>query len=148
MINLRKSGTVNTISIYPEISSLYSNSPSGGYDLYVTQDYNDQETLLSASLINTPTEFDPRLVLQIQSQDVPSSSGLYKTQLQEFVLRSDTWGNTNTKWVDADNRWSDRAKFDRRNIDVDRAYVSGSDIPVFTSYTSPDETGRYTTYNG
>ena len=148
MINLHKSGTTNTISIYPESGSIYYSSPSGSFSLELTQDYDQNVTEVSATLINTPTEFNPRLTLQISSSAIPSYSGLYTVKVNEYVALRPKWGNTHTKWFDAHWQWSQtQAVGNKRILDTDRAFVSGSDTPVFTQYASPDETGAYITYN-
>jgi len=46
-------------------------------------------------------------------------------------------------------KWSDSTFIGTyTSLDEDRAWVSGSDVPSFTQYTSPDETGAYNIYHG
>ena len=149
MINLHHAGPVNTFAIYPESGSIYAYEPDGKFELTLTQDYNQSESVVIVSLINNPTEFSPRLVFQANSVDIPKATGLYTIQLKEFreVLLRLIWGQQHTLWGDTHVRWDGvEARFGERTLDTDRAYVSGSDIPSFNQYISPDEDGRYITY--
>jgi len=148
MINLHKSGTTNTISVYPESGSIYFDNPSGSFVLELTQDYDQSTTEIPASLLNTPTEYNPRLTLQLDSIFVPDYTGLYTVKVKELLAIRTTWSQTNIKWELANWLWSSaQGSGISRVIDTDRAFISGSDTPVFKQYASPDENGAYTTYN-
>ena len=169
MLNFRKTGATNTVSIYPESSSIYFNDPSGTFQIQLTQDYDQSVSTLNATLLNTPTQFSPRLTLQVNTVEVPSYTGLYSVEVVESIATRARWGETNVIWSQANWQWSSpTARYNERVIDIDRAFVSGSDVPVFiqyttssveyiyesgsvfpgpTQYVSPDENGAYYTYN-
>lgn len=169
MVNFYKSGLLNTISIYPESGSIYFNNPEGNFEIELTQDYDQSVTLLTPALLNTPTEFSPRLTLQVTTNQVPSYTGLYSLVLKEYLAQQLTWIEAHTIWASTHRKWSQKdAITGLRILDNDRAFVSGSDVPTFISYTtssveyiyqsgsavtppiqyaSPDETGAYITYN-
>ncbi len=147
MINLNRAQNTNTIAIYPESASIYYNNPSGSFELQVSQDYNRNTGSIPLALLNSPTEFSPRLVFQILGSTIPSSSGIYTYTLEEFITVSNTWIEQNTIWSLTDLQWgSGEDKSSARTLDVDRAWISGSDIPEFNQYVSPDEDGYYVTY--
>jgi hypothetical protein len=169
MLNFYKTGLTNTVSIYPESSSLYFDNPSGSFQIELTQDYDQSVSTLDATLLNTPTQFSPRLTLQVTTNQVPSYTGLYSVELKEFLKSSLKWIDANTIWSQTHRKWSAKdAIIGERLLDIDRAFVSGSDVPVFKQYTtssveyiyesgsvdplpkqyvSPDEQGAYITYN-
>lgn len=169
MLNFYKAGLNNTVSIYPESGSLYFDSPSGSFQIQLTQDYDQSVTTLDATLLNTPTQFSPRLTLQVTTNQVPSYTGLYTVELKEFLAQQLKWIEANTIWSQTNRKWSQKDSIvGERLLDIDRAFVSGSDVPVFkqyttssgeyiyesgsvdpapTQYVSPDEQGAYITYN-
>ena len=169
MVNFFKNNLTNTISIYPESGSLYFDSPSGSFEIQLTQDYDQSVTTLVATLLNTPTQFSPRLTLQVASNQIPDYTGLYSLVLKEYINQQLKWSEVNTLWSTTHQKWSDVTfKTGLRNLDTDRAFVSGSDVPTFiqyttssteyiyesgsvvpayTQYVSPDENGAYITYN-
>jgi len=169
MINLHKTGTVNTISVWPENPTVHNDQPNQIFEITLTQDYDKSKTVIPGVLVNNPTTFTPRLVLQVSSSDVPPYSGLYTFQLVEALRGPATWGEIDERWIEIQKLWPD-VTVDKSYVllDNDRAYVSGSDDPVFISYTTssietiygsgsviPDpteyittnETGSYITYH-
>lgn len=169
MINFYKSAVTNTISVWPEEDSLHLSNPNQIFQITLTQDYDQSTTVLEGVLINSPTPYNPRIILQVSSSDVPSYTGLYTFKLTELLRGPMTWGEYDTLWKDANELWPD-VTIDKNFVllDNDRAYVSGSDVPVFVSYTTsstetiyqsgsiiPDptqyittnETGSYITYH-
>ena len=169
MVNFFKNNLTNTISIYPESGSLYFDNPSGSFEIQLTQDYDQSVTTLTATLLNTPTQFSPRLTLQVTSNQIPDYTGLYSLELKEYLAQHLKWSEANTIWSQTHRKWSQRdAITGERILDTDRAFVSGSDVPTFiqyttssteyiyesgsvvpayTQYVSPDENGAYITYN-
>jgi len=168
MVNFFRNNATNTISIYPESGSLYFDNPSGSFEIQLTQDYDQSVTTLTATLLNTPNQFNPRLTLQVPSAQVPYYTGLYSLVLNEYLDLQVKWSEANTKWSLTNRKWSDRGEVGLRTLDIDRAFVSGSDVPVFiqyttssqeyiydsgsvipttTQYVSPNEYGAYITYN-
>ncbi len=149
MPNYHTNGPLNTIAIYPESGSIFALDPSGSFEIVLTQDYDQKTTTVQAALINTPTEFSPRLVLQVSTSDLPSASGLYTLKLDEAIVEKlkIRWIEAHTIWSETHRKWNGFTERQfNRTIENDRAYVSGSDDPQFTQYVSPDETGAYITY--
>jgi len=169
MVNFFKNAATNTVSIYPESSSLYYDNPSGSFEIELTQDYDQSVTTVTATLLNVPTQFSPRLTLQVTTNQVPSYTGLYSLSLKEYLAQQLKWIEAHTIWSQTHRIWSQKdAITGERILDTDRAFVSGSDVPVFiqyttssqeyiygsgsvipttTQYVSPDEDGAYITYN-
>lgn len=137
MINLHKTGELNTIAIWPEVPSVYDDQPNQVFEITLIQDYDQSQTVLEGFLINNPTPQTPRIILQVSSSEVPNYTGLYSFQLREAIRGRATWGEINEKWSEIHKLWPD-VTVDRNFVllDGDRAFVSGSDVPVFVSYTT------------
>lgn len=148
MINLHKSGPINTVTIYPDSGSIYATNPNVAYEFELVQDYDQKTTIVSATLINYPTEFSPRLTLQLPTNEVPDASGLYTFSLYEYLAQQIKWIEAHTIWAQTHVQWGESGRSGVRKIEENRAFVAGTDTPTFTQYVSPDETGKYTTYNG
>lgn len=150
MQNLEYSATgFKYISVYPEYTASYVGNASASYTLDYVQDYDQSSGSLDLTLLNTPNKVDPRLTFRLSKSQIPSASGFYTIQIKEGLADRRTWGSTNVKWSAADFEWSDTSPVAGDTIlDTDRAWVSGSDVPAFTQYESPYETGTYTTYHG
>lgn len=171
MINLyySSSGTL-PIAVYPEVtaSSYPINTVSSSFSLEVVQEYDRSSGSLDLTLINIPNKVTPRLVFSYNRNEVPQYSGQYNATVKETKLARRKWGTTHTQWSSATWKWSDVLSPSEVNvIDIDRAWVSGSDFASFDVYTSsssetiyesgssypaveyasPDETGAYTTYH-
>ena len=167
MLYFRNSGSLQSLTLWPEVSASLALETSGSIDLKVIQDYDQSETIIPATLLNTPTSANPRIVFQVQTADVPAYKGLYTVYLREFIPERPKWGTTNTLWADANWRWSDtEVVFEYRILDEDRGtvqgldteeitqylisaseYIYGEGVETATEYISPDETGVYTTYH-
>ena len=169
MLNLEYSSSgVTTQAIWPEVSSSYANNPSGSFVLTLSQEYDRSETELTGTLLNNPTPITPRLILQFNRSQLPEYSGQYTAELKEGLVRRYKWGTTNVKWSEANWIWNTATQLtEARVLDIDRAWVSGSDFATFdvytssstetiydsgsaypaTEYVSPDENGTYTTYH-
>lgn len=147
MLYLNNTGTT-TLTVWPEVSSSYLPG-SGSLRLKLTDDLSEEVTYVPATLLNTPTAFTPRLVFSVTASNLPAVSGQYTVEIQEYIPVVFTWGNANVKWGEADFTWGTGAGISGLLvIDNDRAYNKGTDVPTATLYTSPDEIGRYTVYNG
>ena len=149
MINFYKSGTSQTIAIWPEVSSSYYASPSGSFYLELTQDYDQSKTEVPVEILNTPTSFQPRLIISVPSSEVPAYSGYYDVKLYEYIIVDALiWSTTSITWSDAEIKWnSPSGKSAERLLDEDRGHVSGSDYPETNQYVSAFETGSYITYH-
>jgi len=147
MLNLRNYGTT-TLAIWPEVDSTYLPG-SGSLRLKLTDDLSEEVTYVPATLLNTPTDFTPRLIFSVTASDLPAPYGQYTVEVQEYLLTAFTWGSADVKWGEANFTWITGAGVSGvLVIDNDRAYVQGTDYPTSTTYTSPDENGAYTVYNG
>lgn len=149
MINFNTSQATNTFSVYPESSSLYANSSSGSFYVELIQSMDLSSGSFEVSLLNTPTEFSPRLTLQATDIE-PKITGQYTFKLFEKVTGERlTWGATHTQWSQLHQKWSDVTSggLIGRLIDTDRAYVQGDNNPTITTYSTSNEEGAFTTYN-
>lgn len=167
MLYFRNSGSVQSMTIWPEVSASLALEPSGGLDLRLIQDYDESETIVPITLLNTPTRNNPRLVFSVPISKVPAYKGLYTVYLREFIEERPVWGTTNKLWSEANWEWSDSSvAFEYKVIDQDRGtvegldtqeilqylvssseYIYGSGVESVKQYISPDETGAYTTYH-
>lgn len=167
MLYFRNSGSVQSMTIWPEVSASLALEPSGGLDLRLVQDYDLSETIVPATLLNTPNRNNPRLVFSVPVDSVPEYKGLYTVYLREFIPERPKWGTTNKLWSEANWKWSDTVVvFDYRVIDQDRGtvqgldteeiiqylvssseYIYGEGVDTTKEYISPDEDGAYTTYH-
>lgn len=146
-----RSGSGNqSIAIWPETDSIYFNNPSGSFSLSYSQDLDRSSGSIDLTLLNTPDSVTPRLVFSLPNNQVPQFSGYYTVTLKENLTEGvKKWGQETNTWTSAAFKWSDSSYIvNSRELDVDRAWVSGSDQPSFTQYVSADEDGTYTTYHG
>lgn len=145
-----QTGSTQSIAIWPESSSIYFNNASGSFSLSYVQDLDRSSGSIDLTLLNTPTSITPRLVFRLNNNEVPQYGGFYTVTLKEELTEPvRKWGTESDQWFAADYKWSSNIDvLVTRNLDVDRAWVSGSDTPEFTSYASADENGAYTTYHG
>ena len=85
----------------------------------------------------------------ISQNSIPSYSGLYTIEVYQAGGQNYQWDSTAVQWnamaVDWQDAGSGKIGESLRTI---RASVSGSNNPAFTEYSSPNELGKYTTYNG
>ena len=144
------SGT-QTIAVWPDVTSSLASNPSASFDMVLSNDYSKAETTVELSLINTPTSVTPRLVFSLNKAQLPSYTGNYTITIREQLDVPAIWGQINVAWTDYDKLWSSATapgQAGGTTLDTDRAWVSGSDVPTFSQYTSPDETGAYSIYHG
>ena len=143
------SGT-QTIAVWPDSDPSFSLLSSASYDMVLVNDLGQQSTTVDLTLQNTPTSVTPRLVFSLNRSELPSYTGNYTITIREAVGLYDLiWGTTDQTWSEIQAKWSDSTYGGLpTTLDTDRAWVSGSDVPSFTQYTSPDETGAYNIYHG
>ena len=150
MINFNTSQASNTFSVYPESSSLYWNSPSGSFYVELIQSMDLSSGSFEVSLLNTPTDFSPRLTLQ-ETTGIPEITGQYIFKLYEEIRGEQLqWGNAHFKFSELHQLWSDvtnAGSEGTRLLDTDRAYVQGNNNPDITTYSTNNEQGAFTTYN-
>lgn len=146
-----RSGSGNqSKAIWPETNSIYYNNPSGSFSLSYSQDLDRSSGSIDLTLLNTPDSVTPRLVFSLPNNQVPQYSGFYTVTLKENLTEGvKKWGQESSTWTAASFKWSDSSYIvTSRELDEDRAWVSGSDGTSFTSYISSDEDGAYITYHG
>tara|TARA_R110000787_G_C13075478_1_gene409534 strand:+ start:42 stop:500 length:459 start_codon:yes stop_codon:yes gene_type:complete len=151
MINLIKEGTSNTIAISPASASFYFSLNSGSFNLNVTQDYDQSSgSLPLTKLAPIPAGYyNNYLLFSIESAIIPSYSGFYTAELEEYIEGpAAVWGTATFTFGGADFAWNaDKTRQGRRTINTDRAKVVGTDQPSYISYTEANQDGQYTTYN-
>ena len=141
MLRLDKSKN-NTIALHLNTTESLSS------ELFL--DYSQDYDLSSGSIPFTITETKGKYRIgTIASVYVPSYSGLYTIEVYEAGGVSYPWDSTAVQWNAMAVRWNEAGSgkigAPIRNI---RASVSGSNNPSFTEYSSPNELGKYSTYNG
>ena len=94
MLYFSNSGSTQTLTVWPEVSASIALEPSGGLELKVVQDYDQSETIIPATLLNTPTKYNPRLVFSVLTANIPEYGGLYTVELKETIGRRTKWGET------------------------------------------------------
>jgi len=144
------SGT-QTIAVWPEVTSSLASNPSASFDMTLSSDYSKAETTVELTLLNTPTSVTPRLVFSLNKAQLPAYTGNYTITIREQLDVPAIWGQIATFWTDYDKIWSSAVApggTTSNTLDTDRAWISGSDVPTFSQYTSPDETGAYSIYQG
>ena len=140
-----------TIAVWPDTPA---SSATNSFRMLLSSDYDQSSTTVDLTLQNTPTRVVPRLVFSLNKAQLPSYTGNYTITIQEAPstqVKNFIWGQTDVTWKQIQAKWSD-ATFtgagDFVSLDEDRAWISGSDVPSYTQYLSPDETGAYSTYHG
>ena len=146
MIQLSKNQTTNTVAVLPdtEITGTIVGLRFSG-----SQDYNRNTASFDGDLISNFDNTD-WAIAQISGSTLPSASGLYTFDVIRIIASGPAiWNTFNEQWQLADTPWDDAMYFELgEQLTTVRAYNSGSDVPVFTQYQSPNENGFYTTYLG
>ena len=146
---LYNSTGTQTIAVWPDVTSSLASNPSASFDMVLSNDYSKAQTTVELDLLNTPTSVLPRLVFSLNRSQLLSYTGNYTITIREREGIPAIWGQINAAWTDYDALWSSPTLAGAATeLDIDRAWVSGSDVPTFTQYSSPDETGAYYIYNG
>ena len=139
MIQLDKSISTNTFAFYPDSSTTVESLL-----VEYSQDYNK----FSGSFEATIQSKKNWIVGLVSGSELPSPTGQYTLTIKELTLGSAyIWGTTNVAFGAANFTWGDAsAELVGDTLAVERAYVQGDNNPTITTYSSPNETGRYTTY--
>ena len=142
------SGT-QTIAVWPDVTSSLAGNPSASFDMVLVNDFGQQSTTVDLTLQNTPTSVTPRLVFSLNKAQLPPYTGNYTIKIREGLGSALIWGQANITWGNIQAQWNDSSFVSTPvELDIDRAWISGSDVPSFIQYTSPDETGAYSIYHG
>ena len=145
MVNFYKENETNTFSIYPETGSTDSS-----FLVKLTQDLDLSTAEFTVSRINSTTTLNDILVLQSTSNTaLPEYTGQYS--FEPFTIGEGgplIWGLTTLTFGGTSQKWGSATSAIGVKIDTDRAFVYGSDEPIFTEYITTNEVGKYTTYHG
>ena len=145
MINFNVNQESNTFSVYPETASL---DPSASYSVTLTDDLDLTSGSFDVALINTPTNFNPRLVFQVSGSSIqPTNTGQYTFELFESLIERLIWGTANLQFGSTHVQWGAGAAGIGTKIDTDRVWLEGDNTPTTTTYTTNNELGSFTTYN-
>lgn len=142
MLRLNKSNDTQTLAIHLDTTASMDSlilDYSQDYDLYSGSiDFDVQQTK-GKYRIGT-----------ISGSVMPDYSGQYTIDIFSGSFEPAKWGTTPNVWSTITDVWSNFGTFQRSGgkLRTIRAYVSGSNDVVFNNYTSPNEDGKYTTYNG
>lgn len=137
-----------TINVWPETTSSLAGNVSASFQLDYSQDYDQSSGSLVLTLLNTPNRVDPRLQFRLNKSNLPQYTGNYTITIKEGLRIGRVWSESNILFSSASFTWGSQTSGSLTTLDTDRAWISGSDVPAFTQYVSPDETGAYSTYNG
>jgi hypothetical protein len=150
MLQFDKSLSTNTNAVW--ISTV--NTSSGYYDtlrVVCSQSYDLSTGSFDVTTTSSPNAFRNWLIIRNNGLQVPSPSGQYDIEIfRTDIASSPFWDTTTDVWSTSDQKW---ATFGDGGIIgdpiyTDRAYISGSNETTITQYLSPNETGKYITYNG
>lgn len=150
MLQFDKNKTTNKNAVYIDTF----NTASGYYDSLVvsySQSYDNSSGRFRVNPTSLPTQYRNWLVFENSGSLVPSPSGQYDVELFTATVDSEgRWGFVTASWQAVDGVWDEFGEggFPIELITSDRAYISGSNETSTTQYVSPDETGKYVTYNG
>jgi len=130
------------------IIAIYLNSTGSFPQLFLeySQDYDLSSGSMFMDVDSTKGQYR---VGTIASSYVPDYSGLYTIDIFEATQDTYIWDEVAIQWdalaVDWMDAGSGKIGDSLRTI---RGIVSGSNNPDSTTYLSPNELGKYTTYNG
>jgi len=149
MLQFDKSKATNSNAVWIETvntsSDYYNNLVA-----VVSQSYDLSSSTIALSLVSAPTAYRNWLIFSNIANEVPSGSGQYDVEIYTATTASEaTWATTEEVWATSEEVWQN---FGGGGDPVtllysDRAYISGSNETTITQYLSPNENGKYTTYN-
>jgi hypothetical protein len=146
MLQLSKGLATNIVAFYPDIpiSSSATQIRFSG-----SQDYDRSSSVFDA-VVTSNVDETPYVIAEFSGSLLPSASGLFSYDVFELVLGASLiWNTTNTQWQLTTTTWNSTGSLVTADKLVSlRAFNSGSDVPVFTQYESPNENGTYITYLG
>jgi hypothetical protein len=146
MLQLSKGLATNIVAFYPDIpiSSSATQIRFSG-----SQDYDRSSSVFDA-VVTSNVDETPYVIAEFSGSLLPSASGLFSYDVFELVPGTPLiWNTTNTQWQLTNTIWNAAGGTVVGDKLVSlRAFNSGSDVPVFTQYESPNENGAYITYLG
>lgn len=147
MVNFYNYIPTGSYTIYPDQTPERLGQQDSILKIVLVQDLDQSETEFYGTLINSPTEFSPRIIFKALQSQLPEFRGLYTMYTYEGIRTSDVWNLAAAKWEDCLNDWDQSIELDLTLLSTDRAYVSGENTPTITQYTGTNQTGAYITYN-
>jgi hypothetical protein len=146
MIQLNQSEATNIVALYPDSTYNPANPTLLAVRFSGSQDYDRSGSEFLAN-VTSDSNVTPWVIAEFNGALLPDATGLYTYEIYEIAPGSSLiWNTTNTQWQLTNVLWN--AGTAASKLVTTRAWVSGSDVPVFTQYESPDENGTYTTYLG
>ena len=144
MIQLDKSRETQSVVFWPSEAIPFSGSSQVNF--VWNQDYNQQ----SGSFLGEIVSRKSWIVVSVSGSDVPAPTGLYTVEIRDTdgALEDLIWNLADLDWEDADTDW-DVAQTGTglgTLLTTERAMVSGSNEVSVTTYVSPNENAKYTTY--
>lgn len=148
MLKFTTTQPTGSFGVYPDSASIYAKNDKVQYELELIQDMDGSSLGRKVVYrINTPTDYDPRLVFQAYSGSIPANTGQYTSYVYEREV-SGTWSEVSNTWMAEIRTFSEiGGTAAPRLIDTDRAYVQGTNDETITRYDQP-ASDNYTTYNG
>ena len=142
MLRLNKSNDTQTLAIH-----LDTTASMDSLVLDYSQDYDLNSGSMGMDIQQTKGKYR---IGTISGSIMPDFSGQYTIDIYKGDVLPAVWGTTTEAWNSFIEPWGDAGKFQKTgdNLRTIRAYVSGSNDVVFNNYVSPNENGKYTTYNG
>ena len=146
MLQLSKGLATNIVAFYPDIpiSSSATQIRFSG-----SQDYDRSSSVFDA-VVTSNVDETPYVIAEFSGSLLPSASGLFSYDVFELEVGAPLiWNLTNTQWQLTTAVWNTAGGtvIGDKLVSL-RAFNSGSDVPVFTQYESPNEDGAYITYLG
>jgi hypothetical protein len=147
MLQLSKNKAVNKVAVLPEIP-VSASATDVRFDL--SQDYDRNFFQVYGSIISNVSN-TAWLIIDASGSLFPvqTPTGLYTVNIYAGNFDLAVWEQTAERWDTINTTWQNAGTLLSSSFVVEtRAFVSGSDVPVFKQYESPDEDGAYTTYLG
>lgn len=152
MLQFNKSEATNKNAVYLDTV----NTGSGYYDtlrIQYSQSFDNSNGVFEITATSLPSAYRNWLVFTNTGSVVPTPSGQYDVAVYTAteVTEQPTWAEATKTWTLETDEWNSVGAEIITLVDLlysDRAYVSGSNESSITQYSSPNENGTYTTYNG
>lgn len=152
MLQFNKSLATNKNAVYLDTV----NTGSGYYDtlkIAYSQSYDQSSGVFDVTADSLPSAYRNWLTISNTGTVVPANSGQYDIELYTAaeVTVEATWIQASKTWANETDQWNSVGDEEITLQDLlysDRAFISGSNESSITSYSSPNENGKYTTYNG
>ena len=149
MLQFNQSEVTNKNAVYLDTV----NTGSGYYDslrIAYSQSYDNSNGTFTVTAESLPTAYRNWLTITNAGVGVPSYTGQYDIELYTTEEAQATWMDASSTWTSTTDVWSN-VPGGINLVDLlysDRAYIVGNNDSSITQYSSPNENGTYTTYNG